>query len=139
MIILCLWDVESSGQSNMCGCGRIDIFGCYDWFGKTTLQMQTQTTYTSVDWDFVDETYNGIWRLCNTGTEYPQLNWQFPAGDFTCPDGVTLVDFSVLGLAWLSDPCRPEWNLICDISDPNDNFIDELDLDVFTDNYLTGF
>jgi hypothetical protein len=32
----------------------------------------------------------------------------------------------------------PQWNPYCDISDPNDDIIDELDLDVFCDSWLAG-
>jgi hypothetical protein len=31
------------------------------------------------------------------------------------------------------------WNPVCDISKPNDNFIGELDLDIFTESWLAGF
>ena len=66
------------------------------------------------------------------------LCWQFNKADFLCPDGVDFIDFSVFGLAWLSEDGQPKWNRRCDISDPIDDIIDELDLDVFCDNWLVG-
>jgi len=60
------------------------------------------------------------------------------AGDFQ-PDGrVDLYDFAILGSAWLSSPGQINWNPVCDISEPNDNIIDELDLSVFCENWLEG-
>jgi len=59
-------------------------------------------------------------------------------GDFE-PDGdVDFADFAVLGSAWRSRYGGGNWNPICDISEPNDNVINESDLDVFTKNWLTG-
>ncbi len=55
------------------------------------------------------------------------------------PDGdVDFEDFCVLAETWLSEPGQPHWNSACDISDPNDNVIDERDLAVFTDCWLAG-
>ena len=51
---------------------------------------------------------------------------------------VDFIDFAVLGLAWYSQPGDGNWNEICDISEPNDNVIDELDLEVFAENWLAG-
>jgi len=91
-------------------------------------------------WDFVGEVVNGpndIWGICE-GTNYPKFVWQIPIGDFVCPDGVTFADYSVFGAAWLSDPNYPNWDPNCDISEPNDNVIDERDLAVFCESWLVG-
>lgn len=124
------WDKTTSGQSSSAG-----------GTGKITSEMQTESTFTNAGWDFVDETDNGIrdiWRLCNEGAEYPQLNWQFLPGDFVCPDGVDFIDFAIFGLAWMTEPGDAQWNPDCDISRPNDNVVDTLDLDVFIKNWLAG-
>ena len=108
--------------------------------GETTANMQTESTFTDAGWDFVGEVVNGpndFWDICE-GTNYPKLVWQIPVGDFVCPDGVTFVDFSVLGAAWMCEPNDYCWDPNCDISEPNDNVIDELDVKVFTDNWLEG-
>ncbi|MHC4157509.1 MAG: GLUG motif-containing protein [Planctomycetota bacterium] len=123
------WDVNSSGQATSAG-----------GTGKTTAQMQTESTFTDAGWDFMGEVINGpndFWDICE-GTNYPKFVWQIPVGDFVCPDGITFIDFSVLGQAWLSEPGQLNWDPNCDISEPNDNVIDELDMMVFTDNWLGG-
>ncbi len=112
-----------------------------DVMGRTTAQMKTQSTFTDYGWDFVGESANGtddIWRMCVDDVNYPFLWWQFNKADFDCPDGVDFIDFSVLASAWRAEDGQPKWNHRCDISDPNDNCIDELDLKVFTDNWLFG-
>ena len=40
---------------------------------------------------------------------------------------VNMYDIAILGSAWLSSTGDGNWNPVCDISDPNDNTIDELD------------
>jgi hypothetical protein len=125
------WDVNTSGQSTSAG-----------GTGKTTAQMQTQSTFADAGWDFVGETINGpndIWRLCVDGVEYPKLWWEFTKGDFDCPDGVNFIDYAFFALAWRSDDTpTANWNPRCDMSEPPDGIIDELDLGVFADNWLRG-
>jgi hypothetical protein len=43
VIINCLWDVETSSQTNSAG-----------GIGKTTIEMQTQSTFTAIGWDFTN-------------------------------------------------------------------------------------
>ena len=109
--------------------------------GESTANMQTESTFTDAGWDFIGEVINGLndfWDICE-GTNYPKLAWQIPVlGDFDCSTSVNFIDFVVIGLAWGSEQGDGNWNAICDISDPNDNVIDELDVDVFTGNWLLG-
>jgi len=59
--------VESSGQ--LASDGGI---------GKTTIEMQTESTFTNTGWDFVGETANGtedIWWI-DEGQDYPRLWWE---------------------------------------------------------------
>jgi hypothetical protein len=97
--------------------------------GLTTAEMQDPNTFISAGWDFVDEIDNGVqdmWRLCNEGVEYPQLNWQYPLGDFGCPDGVEINDLVVLCNQWLLPV------LSADVApDEPDGFVDFLDWAVF--------
>ena len=59
-------------------------------------------------------------------------------GDFE-PDGdVDFSDFAIFASAWRSSEGDGNWNPACDISDPNDDVINELDLAVFTENWLAG-
>jgi hypothetical protein len=117
------WDTQTSGQSTSAG-----------GTPKTTAEMKTKSTFTNAGWDFVN-----IWDICE-GTNYPRLRWQIPPalsrGDFVCPYGVDFADFAVLASAWQSEPSDPDWNPACDISQPKDNFIDELDLAIFCENWL---
>jgi hypothetical protein len=48
------------------------------------------------------------------------------------------MDFAVISSAWLSKLGEPDWNPACDISNPKDSVIDELDLVVFCENWLKG-
>jgi hypothetical protein len=90
------WDVNTSGRT---------------WSAagtpKTTVQMETQSTFTSARWDFIGETANGtadIWAICE-GTNYPRFVYQIPQGDIVCPDGVNSVDYSILARYWHETGC----------------------------------
>ena len=73
-------------------------------------------------------TVSGI-SLCSGGY-YLEMDF-----NFDCV--IDFEDFAVLGLAWGSEQGDGNWNPVCDISDPNDDIIDNKDLDVFTDKWLT--
>jgi len=67
------WDTQTSGQITSNG-----------GTGKTTAEMQTESTFTDASWDFVAESVNGtedIWKI-NEGVDYPRLSWQVVIGDF---------------------------------------------------------
>ncbi|MHC4499233.1 MAG: DNRLRE domain-containing protein, partial [Planctomycetota bacterium] len=55
------WDKEASGMLYSFGGG----------IGKTTAQMQTQSTFTSAGWDFTTP----VWTI-DEGVDYPRLWWQ---------------------------------------------------------------
>ncbi|MHC4461103.1 MAG: GLUG motif-containing protein, partial [Planctomycetota bacterium] len=60
------WDTETSGQTTSAG-----------GTGKTTAEMQTESTFTDAGWDFVGETINGIediWFIPQQ--DYPHLLWE---------------------------------------------------------------
>jgi hypothetical protein len=59
-------------------------------------------------------------------------------GDFDYNCQVDFGDFAILALAWLTNPKDGQWNPTCDISIPNDSFINMLDLHVFVENWLAG-
>lgn len=80
------WDVEASGIGTP---GSVN----YGAIGRTTAQMQAQGTFSN--WNFSD-----IWSICE-GTNYPRLVWLIPAGDYLCPDGVALEDYSFFAQHWL--------------------------------------
>jgi rhodanese-related sulfurtransferase len=90
------WDMEASGLATSDG-----------GTGKITAEMQMLKTFLEAGWDFVGETENGIediWSICE-GTNYPRFVWQIAAGDFVCPDGITVDDFSFFMEHWLDDNC----------------------------------
>jgi hypothetical protein len=131
----CFWDSDVNPDVNGIGDGSDP-----NVIGLPTVEMQTESTYTDAGWDFVGETVNGpndIWKMNCEGMSYPKLSWWEPAlGDFICTDGVNMLDFAILGDAWFSDPNMANWEAGCDISEPEDEVIDWLDLAVFVGNWL---
>jgi hypothetical protein len=94
--------------------------------------MQTITTFTDVGWDFRD-----IWTICD-GMNYPVLQWQIPAADFLCPDGVNFIDFAFFATHWLDDMCSAA-NYYCGGTDfDNSGSVGFTDLEIFADNWLNG-
>ena len=117
------WDVNSSGMETSDG-----------GTGKTTEKMHMGSTYTSAGWDFATP----FWNICE-GTNCPKLAWQIPSlGDFDCPDGVDFIDFAIFSKACFTEEGQPAWDPNCDISNPNDDVINESDLAVFCENWLAG-
>jgi len=117
----CFWDIQTSGQPTSA-----------DGMGRTTAQMQTESTFTSAGWNFIT-----MWDVCE-GTNYPILLWQIPVGDFRCPDGVTLVDFSWFAQWWLVNSCNAA-NFYCEGADLDESgSVGFADLAIFTENWLAG-
>jgi hypothetical protein len=103
IIVNCFWDTSVQTHGVTVGIG-INNELVLNVLGKTTGQMQMQSTFTDYDWDFVDENDNGcedFWRMCIDGQNYPKLNWKFTKGDIVCPDGVELNDLAELTDQWL--------------------------------------
>jgi len=124
--IACFWDIQTSGQPSSAG-----------GTGKTTAEMQTAGTFLDAGWDFVGETANGtedIWSICE-GTNYPRLVWQIPAGDFVCPDGITMDDFLFFMEHWLDDNCDSS-NNYCEGTDLDQSGkVDVNDLEIFFESW----
>jgi surface protein len=60
-----------------------------------------------------------------------------PSADLSGNCFVDLEDFATLSAAWLSDDSgSPNWNPACDISEPSDGVIDELDLAILAAEWL---
>jgi len=89
------WDVQTSGEPNMCGY-QLEGYatGCDPNCGKTTVEMQTKSTFTNVGWDFIE-----IWGIGDNQT-YPYLRTE-PAGDFNYDKKVDLFDLAILASHWL--------------------------------------
>ncbi len=130
-----VWDVQTSGRSNMCGDERLSI-GCDNAGGVTTARMQRRTTFTDLGWDFDGEDENGdkdIWSLCE-GQSYPELLKQFVLGDFDGNNRVDLFDFAALGERWLSADSRFFWCRGADLT--GDLQVGYDDLQRFARNWL---
>jgi hypothetical protein len=124
------WDIETSDCNTSAG-----------GTGKTTTQMMTLLTFTSAGWDFTNETDNGTndcWRMCVDDVNYPLLSWQFALkGDFTCPDGVDILDLAFLVDRWLAE-CD-ETNNFCNCTDTNyDQQVDFRDFAILASHWLEG-
>ena len=123
------WDIETSGQTSSDG-----------GTGLPTADMQMESTFTDVGWDFVGETINGsedIWRLCVDGIGYPELNWQFLLGDFLCPDRVDFIDYSFFASHWLEDNCGASND--CEGTDLDQlGTVDANDLAILVGNWLAA-
>jgi hypothetical protein len=115
------WDIETSGQSTSSG-----------GTGKTTVQMQTLSTFTSRGWDF-----RNTWIICEQMNS-PVFFWQLPVGDFLCPDGVDFIDFAYFAARWGQNNCS-QADYYCEGTDlDNSGTVDTYDLEIFLDNWLTG-
>jgi len=88
------WDVETSGEPNMCGSQSEWTTGCDPNCGKTTAEMQTKSTFTEAGWDFVE-----IW-LINQGATYPVLRQEIRS-DLNGNAGVDFADFAIFADHWL--------------------------------------
>ena len=122
----CFWDVETSGIGNE----GDDNYGAT---GKTTEQMQTESTFTDANWDF---SVVPLWRMPFQAAGYPILGWQRDIpGDFMGGYGVDMVDFAILSNAWLSnDTPTADWNKDCDLD--ASGAIDPGDLKIFAEHWL---
>jgi hypothetical protein len=73
-------------------------------------------------------------------TFYAQYVYEGPilnVADFTQDYGVDFQDFTALAAAWLTTPSDVDkWDTVYDISNPSDEIIDLLDLEVFCENWL---
>ncbi len=131
------WDIQTSGLSNMCGRqregGRTD---CDDSKGKTTVEMQTESTFLDAGWDFVNEIVDGtedFWSICE-GMDYPKLASQFLIGDFNSDTRVDFADFTVFAQRWLSEDNSFFWCSGADLT--GDGIVDLSDLEEFVENWL---
>ncbi|MCJ7777305.1 MAG: hypothetical protein MUP16_03225, partial [Sedimentisphaerales bacterium] len=122
------WDVNTSGQTTSAG-----------GTGLNTAQMMQQASFTG--WDFTNETANGTnnyWRMCVDGVDYPRLNWESIAGDFACPDGVSMEDLSYFVERWLLADCTLDNNYCGGVDINGSGVVNMLDFAAFADNWLEG-
>jgi hypothetical protein len=86
------WDIESSGEPNMCGEQYTGASGCDPNYGKTTSQLHKQSTFT--DWDFIN-----VWNI-GENQIYPHLRTFF-AGDINKDGIVNFLDFCIVANKWM--------------------------------------
>jgi hypothetical protein len=126
--ITCFWDIYVNPDVNGIGDNSDP-----NVIGKTTAEMQMQSTFTDAGWDFTTP----VWKMNCEGMSYPKLSWWQPVlGEFLCPDGVDMRDFAVLATQWRLPPAEPS----ADIAPKGgDNIVDRFDLAAMADNWLSGF
>jgi hypothetical protein len=109
--------------------------------GKTTAEMKTLSTFTSVGWDFTNETTNGTanyWRMCVDRVDYPRLNWESVDGDFACLDGVNVEDLDYFVGQWLLTSCTADNNYCGGVDMDTSGAVDMSDLMIFAQHWLEG-
>jgi hypothetical protein len=104
----CFWDIDTSSTTDGVGNEDPDPSGVT---GKTTAQMQTQSTFTG--WDFTTP----VWMMLREYEDYPRLEWQaIYLGDIAGLYGVDMVDFARLAGQW-NEPVCDESNQWCQGAD----------------------
>ncbi len=88
-VTACFWDTQRFGLLNGVGDGSSSGVT-----GKTTSEMQTESTFTSAGWDFVE-----IWNIGENQT-YPFLR-VYPAGDSNHDGRVDGRDLAIIADRWL--------------------------------------
>jgi hypothetical protein len=83
---------------------------------------------------YVDGDCNGTEIVDMGAYEFDWVN----IGDFDAECDIDFVDYAFLALTWLLEDGDIGYNPECDISLLADDFIDEKDLKIFTDNWLAG-
>jgi len=119
----CFWDSDVNPDLNGIG-NAADP----NVIGKTTAELQTESTFTNVGWDFLD-----IWEFRCEGMNYPRLIWQTTnPPDYLCPDGVGFEDYAVFAQQWLNTACG-----LCGGADlTGDGNVDYYDLQLFVEQWL---
>ncbi|GAG56707.1 unnamed protein product, partial [marine sediment metagenome] len=133
----CFWDTDTSGMST--GVGHNDGGTVTNVSGKTTAEMQTQSTFTDYGWDFVSEDENGIddiWKFIRQHQDYPRLSWQPEiVGDFVGLYGVNMIDFAFFAQRWLNEDCAISND--CDGTDLDlSDTVDVADLQILSNHWL---
>ncbi len=91
----CFWDIDTQTH------GVTDSIGDNDGIvtnvaGPPTAQMQTEFTFTSAGWDFLE-----IWNIAENQT-YPYLR-QYWSGDLNMDGRADLLDFAIFAGHWLDE------------------------------------
>ena len=124
-ITSCFWDTQTSGTTYGEGSGIT---------GKTTVQMQTLSTFTLANWDFtVTDGDPADWQMLLN--HYPHLLWQTIVKDIADLNGdgsVDYLDLVILAEQWL----QPSGNPSADLN--NDNIVNFADFAIFAPHWMDG-
>jgi hypothetical protein len=74
---------------------------------------------------------NGVLYFETADTGVVPVNISKLSGDIDIDFDIDLHDYAIFALAWLSEPADGNWNASCDISEPSDDIIDLIDLEMF--------
>jgi hypothetical protein len=108
----CFWNKTINPSLNGVGSTTPDP----NWImGRTTIEMQTQETFTSQGWDFSYTDGDPADWFIQTD-EYPILTWQISPADIYTDGRNNLRDFAVFAKFWMRDDCR-RYNNFCDGAD----------------------
>ncbi len=133
IIVDCFWDTSVQTHGVSVGIG-INNELVSNVLGKTTSQMEMQSTFTDYGWDFAQEAVNGtedIWHMPFGTVGYPKLRWQRDIpGDWVGKYGVGVEDYAVLAGSWM--------NINAEVNLSGSDIIDFEDLRVFFENWLAG-
>lgn len=144
-----------------CQCSTVNVYGGHIGIFLENISVPDTATVNiygydfnynlEAEWHYWEDPCDGWWvsNLTGYGCDgRPITYWGLPdlathpninlIPDFVPGRGVDLADFAILALAWRSRPGDDNWNPICDISDPNDNVIDERDLSRLNKYWLAG-
>ena len=88
------WDIETSGESNMCGLQEGGATGCDPYYGKTTVELHLQSTFQN--WDFIN-----VWNIGENQT-YPYLRVYLPS-DINQDGIVNFLDIAITANQWMQE------------------------------------
>jgi len=142
IIVNCFWNtsVQTHGVSVGIGINNELILNV---LGRTTSQMQTQSTFTDYGWDFAQEAVNGtenIWHMPFGTVGFPMLWWQRDIpGDWVGKYGVGMEDFGLFANCWMVTGLPGGSNPECDIANLNgDSGVNPEDLAIFRSWWMFG-
>ncbi len=128
----CFWNSDVNPDVNGIGNGSDP-----NVMGKTTAEMQTESTFTDAGWDFVGEIVNGpndVWTIHET-VDYPKHVWKLV--NFVGWYEIDLLDYAFFANYWQDTNCGGAND--CDGTDLDfSNTVDAGDLKIFCDHWLEG-
>jgi hypothetical protein len=118
---------------------EVDYIGGIGFNGINTIKQKTEYVVNNgfggiMIWQLAQDTTDATSLLDAIHSAIPELS----RADFDLDSDVDLTDYAILTSAWMAGPGDAWWNYTCDISDPQDDVVNELDLDIFSQEWLPG-